>query len=264
MYEAHHGLSQAPFQNVPDPAFFCPLAAHQEALEKLLYAVQYSKGGAVLTAEAGCGKSTLSRVFLLQLKEEKYDIGLVINPSLPPEELLFEIALQLGLRPASSQRGALFRLLNDHVLANANEDRATVVIIDEAHVINHEAAFEDLRMLLNFQLNDRYLLSLILTGLPELRTKLDGLPAFNQRMAFRLNLSPLNKEETPGYVQFRLKKAGATRQIFTDEAIRMIYRETGGVPRNINKLCDLCLYESWRRKAKKVDVSLVRLALASA
>lgn len=263
MYEAHWGLTQAPFQNVPDPAFFCPLSAHQEALEKLLYTVQYGKGGSVLTAEAGCGKSTLSRVFLLQLKEEQYDISLVINPALPPEELLYEIALQLGLRPPSSQRSGLFRALNDHLLANASEGRATVVIIDEAHMIKDDASFEDLRMLLNLQLNDRYLLSLILTGVPELRTRLHGLKPFSQRMAFRLNLSPLTEEETEFYIDFRLKKVGGTRRMFTDEALSAIYQETGGIPRNINNLCDLCLYESWRRNEKEVDASLVRVALAS-
>ena len=143
MYEAYWGLSQSPFRNVPDPAFFCPLPAHQEALERLLYAVQYGKGGVVITGEAGCGKSTLSRVFLLKLDEEKYDVGLVINPSLPPDELLYEIALQLDLSPTSSQRVALFRSLNEHLLTNAEEGRATVLIIDEAHLIKDEAVFED-------------------------------------------------------------------------------------------------------------------------
>lgn len=262
MYEAYWGLSQSPFRNVPDPAFFCPLPAHQDALERLLYAVQYGKGGVVITGEAGCGKSTLSRVFLLKLDEEKYDVGLIINPSLPPDELLYEIALQLDLSPASSQRVALFRALSEHLLTNAEEGRATVLIIDEAHLIRDEAVFEDLRMLLNLQANDRYLLSLVLIGLPILRTTLDGLDAFSQRMAFRLSLEPPNEEETAQYIDFRLKKAGATKRIFTEDAIRAIYKESGGIPRNVNKICDICLYEGQRRKAQEVSASLVRVAAA--
>lgn len=264
MYEAYWGLSRAPFQNVPDPTFFCPLPAHREILERLPYVVEYGKGAALLTGEVGCGKSTLSRVFLLQLDEEKYDIGLLINPSLPSEELLREIALQLGVSPLSSHRSALLRSLYDHLLANAQRGRATVLILDEAQTITDEAVFEDLRMLLNFQLNDRYLLSLILLGLPQLRATLARFASLNQRIAFRLNLSFLSEDETAFYIGFRLKKAGGTRQLFTDEAIELIYRETGGIPRNINNLCDLCLYDGWKRRAKDVDASLVKVALAFA
>ena len=262
MYEAYWGLSRAPFQNVPDPTFFCPLPAHQEILGKLLYVVQYGKGAALLMGEIGCGKSTLSRVFLLQLEEERYDIGLLINPSLPAEELLYEIALQLGVSPPSSQRSTLFRSLYDHLLVNAQEGRTTVLILDEAHTIKDEAVFDDLRMLLNLQLNDRLLLSLILLGLPELKATLAQFPALAQRIALRLNLGFLNEEETAFYIEFRLKKAGGTRRIFTNEAIRVICREAGGLPRSINTLCDLCLFEGWRHKAKEVDASLVKVALA--
>ncbi|MBI4611304.1 MAG: AAA family ATPase [Candidatus Rokubacteria bacterium] len=262
MYEAYWGLSRAPFQNVPDPAFFCPLPVHLEVLGRLPYVVDHGKGAALLTGEVGCGKSTLGRVFLSQLDASKYDVGLVINPALAGRDLLHEIALQLGLSRPSPHRSVLLRALADHLLANAERGAATVLIVDEAQTIADEAVFEDLRMLLNFQLNDRYLLSLILLGLPELRTRLARLPSLNQRIAFRLNLSFLNPEETAFYITFRLKKAGATAPIFTDQAMDLVYRETGGIPRSINNLCDLCLYDGWKRRAEAVDASVVEAALA--
>jgi len=88
MYERYWRLTRSPFRNVPDPTVFCPLPAHQDTLERLVYAVESGQGGVVVTGESGCGKSTLSRVFLLELHEEKYDVGLVINPALPPDEFL--------------------------------------------------------------------------------------------------------------------------------------------------------------------------------
>lgn len=262
MYEAYWGLTKAPFQNVPDPEFFCPLPAHQEILEKLFYVVHAAKGGALLTGEVGCGKSMMSRVFVVQLEEERYDVGLVINPSVPSDELLGEIAVQLGLSPPSSQRSTLFRSLNEHLLSNAQAGRATVLIIDEAHTIKEETVFEDLRMLLNFQLNDRNLLTLILLGLPELREVVAQQKALDQRLALRLNLTHLSELETAFYIDFRLKKAGATRPIFSSEAIKVVHREAGGIPRNINNLCDLCLFEGSKKKAKEVDAALVKVALA--
>ncbi len=263
MYEAYWGLSIAPFQNVPDPKFFCPLPAFENILEKLLYVVRCGKGGAILTGEVGCGKSTLSRVFLLKLEEGKYDIGLIINPSMPADELLHEIALQLGLSPSGAQRSALFRVLNDHLLENARSGKSTVLIIDEAHTIKQDAVFEDLRMLLNFQFNDRQFLTLFLLGAPELRDVMARQSSLQQRLALRLNLSPLTEEEAGAYIDFRLQKAGATRSIFTAEAVKAISDATGGIPRRINNLCDLSLFEGWKKQAKVVDTSLVRLALSS-
>lgn len=260
MYEAYWELSRAPFRNVPDPTVFCPLPTHQEALERLVYAVESGHGGVVITGAAGCGKSTLSRVFLMRLDPGKYDVGLVINPAFPPDEFLYEVALQLGLSPASSQRSVLFRALSEHLLANADEGGATVLIVDDAHLIRDEAVFEELRMLLNLQANDRHLLSLVLIGLPTLRTTLDGLEAFRQRMALHLSLEAPDEGETVQYIEFRLKQAGAAKPIFTDDAVRAIYKETGGIPRNVNKLCDICLYEGQRRKAREVSVPLVMVA----
>lgn len=262
MYESYWGLTALPFQNVPDPKFFCPLPAFQEALDKLLFVVHSGKGGALLTGEVGCGKSTLSRVFLMELEEAKYDIGLVINPSIPADELLREIALQLGLSASSPHRPTLFRALNDHLAANAQTDKTTILILDEAHTIREEAAFEDLRMLLNFQFNDRQLLTLILLGTPELRGMVAQQRGLDQRLAVRLTLGPLREEDAGFYIGFRLRKAGASKPIFSEEAITAIARESRGIPRRINNLCDLCLLEGWKRRVAAVDTSLVKAAAA--
>jgi general secretion pathway protein A len=264
MYEVYWELRRPPFRNVPDPAVFCPLPAHQDALERLGYAVQSGQGGVVITGEPGCGKSTLSRVFLLTLDAEKYDVGLVMNPALSPDDFLYEVATQLDLAPATTQRVALFRALSDHLLANAHDGRSTVLIVDEAHLVGDAAVFEDLRILSNLQANDRYLVSLVLLGLPLLRTALDGLDAFRQRMAFCLTLDTPGEAEIAQYIDFRLERAGATRPLFTEEAVRAIYKESRGILRNVNKLCDICLYEGQRLNAREVNVPLVRAAAALA
>ncbi|MFQ5848664.1 MAG: ExeA family protein [Candidatus Methylomirabilales bacterium] len=264
MYREYWGLSHAPFQTVPDPDFFCPFSAYQEILDKLFYVVEYGKGAAMITGEIGSGKSTLSRVLICQLDEERFDVGLVINPSIPPKELLYEIALELGISAPKVQRSALFRAINDHLLTNAQQGKSTVLIIDEAHSITHKAVFEDLRMLLNFQLSDRHLLSLILFGQPDLKEAIADRRALDQRVAIRVNLGPLSLEETASYIEFRLEKAGGTQRIFTDEAITMIHRDTGGIPRSINNLCDLCLLEGMRKHVKEVDGSFVKALRPSA
>jgi general secretion pathway protein A len=262
VYKKHWGLSRAPFQTVPDPDFFCPFPAYQEILDRLLYVAEYGKGVALVSGEIGSGKSTLSRVLIFRLNEEKYDVGLVINPSIPAKELLYEIALQLGVASPKGQRSAIFRAINTHVLQNAQKGRNTVLIIDEAHTITQKASFEELRMLLNFQLSDRHLLTLFLLGQPDLNETIAHQPPLNQRVAVRMNIGGLSVEETASYIECRLEKAGGKRKIFTDEAIKMIHREAEGLPRSINNHCDLCLLEGMKEQLSEIDASLVKSVMA--
>jgi len=236
---------------------------HREALARLLYAVKYNKGAALLVGDVGCGKTTLSRALILQLAEDKYDIGLITNPSLPGNDFLEEIDTQLGVQPPSGGKAALLRGLNDRLLANAGEGKETVLIVDEAHSIRDPAVFEELRMLLNFQLNDRFLLTLIMLAQPEINEIIARLKQFEQRIAIRYHLTPLDEAETGRYITYRLQKAGAKRALFSQEALQLVWQHAQGVPRIINTLCDLCLLEGFASRVQDVDAALVKRVAAS-
>ena len=109
----------------------------------------------MLTGDAGMGKTTLTRAFIRQLDEDRYDIGLVANPSLQPVEFLKEILYQLDVQEATDSKVELLRLLNEKMLANIQANKDTIVIVDEAQAIEDERTLEELRLLLNFQMNDR-------------------------------------------------------------------------------------------------------------
>jgi general secretion pathway protein A len=257
MYEAYWGLSAPPFQNVPDPSFFFLSAQHREGLARLLYAVKHNKGAALLSGDVGCGKTTLSRAFILKLAEEKYDVGLITNPSLPSNDFLEEIDLQLGITPATPNKVALLRALNERLLANLHDGKDTVLIVDEAHSIRDPDVFEELRMLLNFQMNDRFLLTVILMAQPEITETVGRIRQLDQRIAIRHRLTPLDRAETSRYVDFRLQRAGAKRALFAEEALQLVWQQSEGVPRSINTLCDLCLLEGYATEATVVDAPLV-------
>lgn len=263
MYEAHWGLTRSPFQNVPDPAFFFPSSQHREGLARLLYAVRYGKGAAMLTGAVGCGKTTLARAFVVQLNQAHYDVGLITNPALPRAEFLAEVNQQFGLPPSGNGKVDLLHRFNEHLAENRRADRETVLIVDEGQAILERAVFEELRLLLNFQLNDRFLLTLVLMGQPELTQMVGAVEQFAQRIAIRFHLKGLDEKEMRQYIAFRLERAGVERPLFTEEALELIWERTRGVPRLINTLCDLGLLEGFASRASIVDGPVVRRALAS-
>lgn len=256
MYLEYWKLSKFPFENVPDPEFMYYSSEHKEALVRLSYAVKRMKGAALLTGEVGSGKTTLSRVFIQQLPDEEFDIGLITNPSFTPLDFLKEVVYQLGMDTTSDSKAELLNLLNHKLLDNLNHQKNTLLIIDEAQLIAEET-FEEIRLLLNFQMNDRFLMTFLLIGQPELKDIIRKYKQMDQRIAIRYHLNPLNQEEAIHYILFRLEKAGVTDPVFTKEALEAIYRYSEGVPRRMNNVCDLALLIGFSLKAKQIDEQII-------
>jgi general secretion pathway protein A len=256
MYLDYWGFTEFPFENVPDPKFFYLSTSHKEALTRLIYAAQMRKGGAMLSGEIGCGKTILSKVYIQRFSGEKYDIALIINPKLESNEFLQEVLYQFGIDHIPNTKVECLRILNNRMIDNVRKDKETLLIVDEAQLLNG-STFEEIRLLLNFQLNDRFLLTIILLGQPELRGKVKGIEQLNQRIAIKYHLTPFSLEDTLQYVMFRQKKAGRSENAFSKEAIQRVFEYTRGVPRKINNFCDLSLLIGFSSKEKKIEPKLV-------
>jgi general secretion pathway protein A len=257
MYEAYWELAEPPFDNSPNPKFFYLSPEHEEALVRLVYTVRHRKGCGMLTGEYGCGKTTLSRALIQRLEAERYEIGLLTNPSWNAADFLREALYQLGIESQEKSKPELLHLLNDVFFRNYREGRDTVIIVDEAQLIEDDAVFEELRLLMNFQTDDRFLVTLLLIGSPELRERVRRLKHLDQRITIRYHLNTLDYTHTAAYVSHRLKMAGRATPIFTEEAIKLIFDFTRGTPREINNLCDVALLVGYTKRAKEIGEKIV-------
>lgn len=252
MYEKYWNLQRKPFENTPDPLFLYHSGKHDEALMRLLYAVKERKGAAILTGEYGTGKTTITRSLLETLRSESgYEVVLIANPSLSVNEFLTEILHQLNVEGVPKKKIDLLRKLEAVLQENLRNQRHTVIIIDEAQNIKRKETLEELRMLLNFQLNDQFLLTLILVGQPEVKQTLNKIKQFKQRLSIRYNLKLLDEIETKEYIQYRLRVAGREIATFSDRSFQLIHTYSKGAPRDINNICDLSLLlGSFKNKAE--------------
>ncbi len=199
----------------------------------------------------------LVRRLAFSVPEERFEVAYLNNPRWTPVELLQDILFQLGEEDIPNSSIELGRKLNELLFRNIENGKDTLVIIDEAQLIQSEAVLEELRLLLNFQLNDRFMVTLLMCGQPELRERIIAIPQLEQRMFVKYHLHSFDINLTRSYIDHRLNIAGVENHIFTSDAVEAIYRHSFGTPRRINNICDLCLLVGFQKKTKIIDASFV-------
>jgi general secretion pathway protein A len=263
MYTQFFGLKEKPFAITPDPRYLFMSERHAEALAHLMYGINEAGGFVQLTGEIGAGKTTLVRAMLEQMPKHA-EVAVILNPRVTPHELLLSICQEIGVaveEKATESSKALVDSLNRHLLAAHAQGRRVVVIVDEAQNLSVDT-LEQVRLLTNLETASTKLLQIILIGQPELREVLasSGLKQLAQRITGRYHLEPLSKIETQAYVKHRLRIAGATGEIFSDRALKEVYRVSRGVPRVINVVCDRALLGAYSEDRHRIDAVFVRRA----
>jgi type II secretory pathway predicted ATPase ExeA len=254
VYEGHFGLTRRPFVESVDPSAFLPMPGRLALLRRLRYALE--AGPALLFGPPGTGKTLLAHTLVGELGAPAVHLA---YPALPAGELLALLAFELGAadRPAPGTAAALQAVR--HALAEtARQGRRTLVVVDEAHLIDDPATFEALRLLLNFHTDGVPDLTLLILGAPEVLLKLP--PALADRLTARLLVGPLEVPEAAAYVLGRLAAVGATAPLFDAEALEALALAADGLPRRLNRLADLALLVAYARGQDRVDAACVQAA----
>ncbi|MFA5515862.1 MAG: AAA family ATPase [Desulfuromonadales bacterium] len=257
MYEAFFGLHERPFSKTPDPRFLYLSGMHREALARLAYAVE-ERDLILLTGDIGCGKTTLSRSLMDQL-EEGHRILLLVNPRLTPLEFLRAVALRLKIETPAPYKADLLEQIGSELYNLYEAGICPVLIIDEAQLVPHKETFDEIRLLTNFQLDHRNLLSVVLMGQPELRKRLAHrvYEPLRQRIGMQYDLRPLTLAETAEYLDHRICVAGGSPGLFLAGAVERIFAYAGGIPRKINHAASLALLEGFGRDARRIGPEIL-------
>jgi general secretion pathway protein A len=263
-YLDYYELAQEPFSNAPVSRFYFNSPQHSQALVRLSHICAQMKGLGILVGDIGAGKTTLARRLLDSLPEAEYEAALlvIIHSGVTASWLLKRIALQLGVDAPSEDKLTLLGQLYQRLVKIYEQGKKAIVLIDEAQMLATRELMEEFRGLLNLEVPERKLLSLIFFGLPEIEQNLKLDPPLAQRVAVKYRLDHLNAESTEAYIKHRLRLAGASRMPFTTEAVRAVHRFSGGTPRVINTLCDNALFEGYIARAPMIDHKMIeRVAL---
>ncbi len=280
MYENYWGLNTRPFDNRCRCADYYPAETHQSAFLQMRYGLENRRQAVLLAGEAGMGKSLLCRRIQQSLGQDLTPVVVVKHAQLPAGQMADSIARDLvceldgdlpsdldsdlysDLHRASQGDAGLdssLRVIEQALAANTESGRRALIIVEDAHLLRHDPAWQLLRSLLNLNDYDADL-TMMLVGQTEILPTLARRRDFEQRLDVKCMLRAFSTEETMGYVSHRLLAAGASREIFEGTAIERLQSLSCGVPRRINRLADLALVVGFAEEAVSIDSSLVEAA----
>lgn len=258
MYETFYEMSNLPFvRDIPIDGLY-ESRAMSEALGRLIY-VADRQLFAVVTADAGCGKSTLIRRFVTSLRKEEYLFLYLSDSKLTPRWFYKGMLDQLGIEARFYRGDAKRQLQREIEILRGVHKKKVVCVLDEAHLLEKET-IEEIRFLLNYRFDSMSPMALVLAGQSELwdKLRLQRYAAVRQRIDINCILPHLDRSETERYILSHLAYAGGKQEIFTDKALDDIHKESTGIPRQINRICEKSLMYASQQGKRLIDEHLVR------
>src|SRR5450755_3454926 len=241
MFRDAFGLRTDPFLDTADPSFYYETLACAHGKRRLADCLSQGQGLAVVVGAIGAGKTALlNAVQDALLASDRNMVASILDPSYRDEsELVDGICAAFGFpTTATGTARSLKEALKRSLFATSVEPaRQAVLFIDEAQLLQ-PPALECLRSLLNYQLDDRKLLSVVIAGQPELGTSLQAHPNLSDRIALLLHLQPLSESDAAALLHHRLRRAGYSRPDppFDPDAATLLWTLSGGLPRRLTYL----------------------------
>lgn len=248
-YLSFFGLIADPFSTTPDPRYAVSTREHKLALAKIGYYVENKRGIFLLTGEIGTGKTTVSQMKLNDWRAapNKFLAGYVTDPSPRTEAAFLRLILASFGFPYIRNVLDLKAALRSFLIEQYKAGKTVVVLIDEAQII-HPTNLDTIQMIANEQTQTAKLLQVVLVAQPNFAFKIAQKPALRSRIAGVSTLNPLTFQDSMDLLKHRMSVAGGDfATVFSEPTHKIIYNETGGVPRDLCLLCDAAMINAYAR-----------------
>ncbi len=256
MYTDYYRFSEKPFESNPDPRFFYLAPSNQKIFASVLTWIREGDGFAVVTGEAGVGKTFFINALVRHLDESIIPV-LILNPVTTFKNLLEQIFLGLKRPTREGTEADLFDQFTESLALMKAQSKSLLTILDEAQDLNDQI-LRGLERLADLRENP---IRIIFVGNPDLNERLNAISArlrkLGQKITAKRHLEPFTERESRGYIDHRLRLVGGSSEIITPGALSMICSYTRGISTSINHVCDYALWVGWTLNRERIDVDII-------
>ena len=261
MYEEFFEMKRTPFvRGIPVDMLYHDHDV-DEIHDRLVYAAK-KQLFAVLIGDSGAGKTTLLRRLKDTLDGPDYTVLYLADSKLTPRHFYNGLLEQLGCDSLFYRGDARKKLHHQIDIMRGVEKRKLVAVVDEGHLLDREM-LEEIRFLLNYRMDSENPLALILSGQQELWDKLkkQAYRAIRNRVDIQCFLHPYEYARMKNYIDSQMAYAGHPAPIFSDDALRLIFSFSSGVPRLVNRICTQSLIYAYQQCRSIIDDRMVQIVL---
>ncbi len=265
MYTAYWNLRESPFLNVDNEALLYPSPQLQEGVARLYYLIDQERTAGMLTGPYGVGKTYL--LSCLVRRSKSLNLPLIRFDAIPDGSLPMarHILQRLDIKgPTETLADALMLMRTRCMEAERRPLTRHILLIDEAQYLTEKDGLYLVHFLCNLMIEtpkgNKNLFTTILSGTPQLSVSVRNYESLQRRVQLSWALTPLDERQTIEYVQHHMRSAGGDIWSFSLEALHAVHTYSGGIPRNINNLCDTALMLGFASRASSITPELIRLA----
>ncbi len=258
MYESYWGLVESPFLNRCNQRWFYESPTHEEALARMYFLVEESRRCGVLRGPRGTGKSLLLKVLEEQLHRTQRQSALIDLTGLDSQELLAELCRALQFPPPRDDSPATaWRALTDFLTGSRMANVHTVILLDHLELAG-AGIDQTIARLLKLERGAADSLTVIVATSGAVRG--EARPSWLDACDLMIDLPALDQQQTEQYVRETLRRAGCTQDIFEPAAVDALFERSAGVPREVNRLCDLALLTAMGQQVQRIGADVIATA----
>ncbi len=223
------------------------------------------QGICLVSGPNGAGKSiTLRRLCYDLSNRKKHEVFYMCLPRCSPIGFFRSLCRSFGLLPRQNLSDMFDNMSS--ILANYEEKtgKHPILIVDDADSLTDDT-LEALRRLLNFDMDHKIRWSLILSAIPNFvfRLRQPHNTGLHQRICFSHYLKGFSLEDTREYIAFHLQRAHGPKELFSDDAILLLFNLSRGFPRVINQFAIHSLIRAATLKADAINAAFIKSKVLS-